>query len=121
VPTDAVLACSIDALQNYQKGMLAVSVELSLKLSHETEVVTQRFTGLDFGIMLTVETGVYSSKVYSRTWVYPEALRKIHTLISWCTNHGTSASRYSPKYSLSPTSQHRGSALGSTEILQTDN
>lgn len=67
--------------------MLAVGIELSLKLGHETEVVTQRFTGLDFGIMLTMETRVYGSKVYSRTWVYPEVPRKIPTLASQCTNH----------------------------------
>ena len=67
--------------KTYQKGMPAVSVELPPTLGHETEVVTQRFTGLDFAIVLAVETRVYSSKVYSRTWVYPEVLCKIHTFL----------------------------------------
>jgi hypothetical protein len=39
MPTDAVFARSIDALQDYQKGMLAIGIELPLQLGHESQIV----------------------------------------------------------------------------------
>ena len=40
--------------------------------------MTQRFTGLDFGYVLSLETRIYGSKNYNRARVNPEMFRKIH-------------------------------------------